>query len=103
MNEKNEKSKAVASPDRGNEAIGRADQGAQEIRRGEVERQTKQKKRQALHEVQTAQIERDLRKKRIGDGVASDEEIHAEAQALEDDARARSGRVRALASQGTPA
>lgn len=62
----------------------------------QVIKKTIKEKREELHQALEKVIAREARQWRISHGEASAEEILAEAQAVEDDARAARGRIQAL-------
>lgn len=108
----NEKIETKPGADRGNEENAGSGQAAKQQTQSTVEgrtriavlQQTKERKthRQArgeLHGVLTQIIAREGRQQRIRDGVATEKDAFAEAQAIEDDATSKSRRIRETCTQ----
>ena len=87
------KTSPLTSTDRGDETFGRNEQNASR----QTQREARRERQAEAHEALTRIIDREIRQRRISHGIATVEEITAEAQAVEAEADTESRRLRALA------
>lgn len=92
MSNEKTQSKTIASADRRDEENDRSSESARI-------KKTQHEKRAELHKVLTREIVREARQFAIKQGSATDQEIHEEAQAIEEDARSRSRSIQQIATQ----
>jgi len=102
MNE--EKSETIASADRGDEKNDGSGKSTSSRRAGKQqsasdeqrsERKTNRQKRGELHQVLAQVVDREARQQRLRNGTATEDDARKEGDAIEEEARARSGRIRA--------
>jgi hypothetical protein len=92
---KNTQKTQERSPDTSDEKPSRFGESAARPTAENTNKKTHREKRGELDTVLKKIVEREARQQRIRDGTATETDAHAEGQAIEADAAARSGRVRA--------